>query len=178
MSRSQYPFPAADPTPSCRTERSWPPPESAWANSVTGPSAIIPPMDAHPLDDADYDDAEPTRPWWLPTAREALAGFLFGATIGALVTAAVALDLADNQAPAAAGPARSAAVVEQAPPRKIEITKPLTAPLHVPMTRAAAAEEPTATATATATPTPTARRVVPPPARRPVRRNGLAGSAP
>lgn len=128
MSHSQYPFPVASPPSwSDRTEPSWPPPESAWANSVTGRNAIIPPMDADPRDD---DDASYARPWWLPTAREALAGFFFGATIGALVTAAVALDLADNRAAATPNAGRAAHYVESTPARPMLLTTPPTAPLR------------------------------------------------
>lgn len=92
MNSSQSPFSIAPPptTPS----------EGVWAISV---AQRIEPIEAAASQPERGHDAD-ARGWrsWVPTLPEGLAGVMFGATIGALIVFAVALDLEDFTPPASA----------------------------------------------------------------------------
>lgn len=74
------------------------PSEGVWAISV---AHRIEPIEAASPPAVRSDEATGWRSW-IPTLPEGLAGVLFGATIGALIVFAVALDLEDFTPPASA----------------------------------------------------------------------------
>lgn len=90
MNPSRSPFSIAPPptTPS----------EGVWAISV---AQRIEPIEAASSQPERADEAAGWRSW-VPTLPEGLAGVMFGATIGALIVFAVALDLEDFTPPASA----------------------------------------------------------------------------
>lgn len=115
MNPSQRPFPTSTIT-SVAT-----PSEGVWAISV---SRRIEPIDPAPLAGGEEEE----RGWraWLPALPEGLAGAVFGATIGALIVVAVALDLQDFTPPATA-PARTGHFLVNGP-GTLEVHGPATAP--------------------------------------------------